>query len=161
MLVGQARDLLEWLEHAGRRLPVDERNDLGGPSRERRGDRVRLDDPPPLAAHGDDLGTAPLGDLDHQEPEAAALGHDDPIAGLDQRDDRGLQAGAPRARHRERALVRGLEREARELDDLAHDRRELRVELAEERRRHRAQHARIGHRGPGTEEDPHAAGLYN
>ena len=46
-----------------------------------------------------------------------------------------------------------LEGEARQRHHLVHDHRELGIELAEERRGHGAQHARVGHGRPGTEQD--------
>ena len=151
--VGDARDLLEGLQHARRRLAVDHGHQLGASAGDRGRDRLGLDDPAPLAAHGDDLGPAALGDLDQEPAEAPALAHHHPVPRLDERDEGGLEPGPPRARDRERPRVRRLEHEARQLRDLAHDRGELGIELAEQRRGHRPQDARIGHRRAGPEQD--------
>ena len=170
MSVSQLRDLGERLQGAGRGLAVDDRDQLGPPGPERALDGVGVDQPPPFAAHRDHFGAAPLRDLDQQQAEATELGDDHPVAGLDQRGERRLEAGSAGTGHGKRARVGGLEREPRELHDLVHDLRELRVELTQERCRHRAQHARVRHGRPGAQEDArtgkeiaggHADGNYN
>ena len=84
MGMGHTRDLGEGLEHARRRLAVDDRDQLR-PTRPEHGlDGLGLEKPAPLAPHGDDLGAAALGDLQHEQPEAAALADDHAIPGLDQ-----------------------------------------------------------------------------
>ena len=152
----EARDVLQRLQHAGGGLTVDERDEPSAASLQRGLYRLRLDDASPLGLHRHDLGAAAFGDLDQQQAEAPALTDDDALARLHQRDDRGFQARAPRARHRERPLVPRLEREAAEGHDLVHDRGELGIELAEERGGHRAQHARVGRAGAGPEQDARA-----
>src|SRR5262249_3180644 len=78
---------------------------------------------------------------------------DHAVARLHDRCDGGLETGAAGSRHGERASIARVEREARQLHHLVHDRGELGIELAEQGHGHRAQHARIGHRGTGAQED--------
>jgi hypothetical protein len=153
VLAGESGDVLEGLEHARRCLTVDHRHQPGATTRERRGDPLGCDHPAPLLAHRDDLGAAALGDLDQQQAEAPALAHDHAITWLDQRGDGRLQPGPAGAGDGKRARVVRLEGEAAQLHHLGHDRGELGVEVAQQRRRHRAQHAWVGHGRPGTEQE--------
>src|SRR5262249_40642957 len=123
---------------------------------ERLRDPVGLDDAAPRLPHRDDLGSATLGELDEEEPEAPALADDDAIARLHQGGDRGFEPSAPGARDREREFILRLEDKARERHHLAHHRGELGIELAEEPSRHGAQDTRVGRGRPGAEENPGA-----
>ena len=154
VVVGRPCEVGERLEYPGRGLAVNDRDQLRLSSFQRSLDGGWIDQSPPLAAHHGDLGATPLGDLDQQQAEAPALGDDHPVARLDQRGERRFETCAPRAGHGEGARVGGLECKAREVHDVVHDRGELRVELAQERRRHRAQDARVGHGRTRAQEDP-------
>ena len=153
MGMGQARQLLERLEHARRGLAVNDGDHPCGTSLERLRDRLRLDHAPPLGANRHHSGAAALGDLDHQEAEAAALRDDHAVPGLEQGDHRRLEPRAARAGHGKGALVVRLEDGAQELHDLVHHRGELGIELAEEGRGHGAQHAGIRHGRAGSQQD--------
>ena len=78
------------------------------------------------------------GDLAQQVAEAAEHRHQHAVAGLDQRDQDRLDAGARRAVDQERPAVAGLEQPAQQRHGLVHVAGELRVELPEQRHRHRA-----------------------
>ena len=151
--MGQARQLLERLEHARRGLAVNDGDHPCGTDLERLRNRLRLDHAPPLGANRHHGGAAALGDLDHQEAEAAALRDDHAVPGLEQGDNRRLEPRAARAGHGKGALVVRLEDGAQELHDLVHHRGELGIELAEKGRGHGAEHAGIRHGGTGSQQD--------
>ena len=150
---GEPPDLRQGLEHARRRLAVDHGHHARAAAREGARDGVGLDDPPPLRAHRYHVGAAALGDLDHEQAEAATLPDHHAVTRLEERDHGRLQPGPARARHRKGALVPRLEDHAEEIHHLVHDRGELRIELAQERGGHGAEHARVGHGGPGPQQD--------
>ena len=143
MLAAQGADLGQWLQHRGRGVTLAGGDDLGLVLLDSGFDLAGLEHRAPLGIDGDDVGADTLADLDQQMAEPAEHQHQQFVAGHDQRNETGLDAGARRAIDQERPLVGGTEHAAVELHGLVHVAGELRIELALQRHRHRAQHARI------------------
>ena len=108
MRAADPSDLVERLQHPGRGLAVDDRHDLWGLALESVGDGAGVDDAPPFGRHLSDAPAVPSGEVDEEIPEPAAVGHEDAVAGLDQRGDRRFHAGASGPRDGEGAGVGGL-----------------------------------------------------
>ena len=132
------------LGHGGGGVAVHDRHQLGAHALDLGLDGVGLEHGAPRGLHGAQLGAAAGGDLAEQVSEAAEDRHQYTVAGLDQGDQHGLDAGSGGAVDQERPAVGGLVEPAQQRHGLVHIGRELGVELAEQRHRHGAQHARIG-----------------
>ncbi len=105
----------------------------------------------PFALDGGDLAAAARGDLGEQMAEAAEDRHQHLVAGRDQRDQNRFDAGARGAVDQQRPFVLGTIDLPQQLHRVVHIGGERRIELAEHRHRHGAQHARI---------DPDRAGAH-
>jgi hypothetical protein len=101
-------------------------------------DRLRREDVAPLRLDRHHFGAATLRDLDQEMPEAAEDRHQDLVTGGQERDQHRLDPRARRAVDQEGPPVLGLEDLPVEDHDLVHVLGELRVELPQELRRHRA-----------------------
>jgi hypothetical protein len=101
---------------------------------------VRVDDATPRRLDGVHGRAGSSGDLGETTAEHAVHADDDGVTRFDEVDDDRLQPGAAGPRHREGHLVAGAEDRAELVGDLVEHRGELRVEVAEQRRRHRLAH---------------------
>ena len=120
---------------------------------ERRLDLLQRHDRAPVALHGMHHAAGAAHDLAEQMTETAEDRHQHRIAGGDQRHEDGLDAGARRAVDQERPAVLRLIDAPVQLHRLVHVGGERRVELAEERHRHRPQDAWVGLDRPRSQED--------
>ena len=81
-----------------------------------------------------DLGPGALGDVFHPGAEHAVDADEHLVAGLDQVDDDGFHPGRARPGNRQRQPILGLKHVAEQVLGLVHQRHELGVEVAEQRR---------------------------
>ena len=82
----------------------------------------------------------------------AIKGHYGVVARLQQVEHDRLEAGRAGAGHRDGVMVRGAEHLAQPAHRLVHHLEEIRIEVADERRRHGGEHARIGIGRAGAEQ---------
>ena len=137
--------------HAGRRLGVHEREDLGvGIGLERVLDFLRIHRGAPAVVDDDGGAAAALHVLDHPAAEDAVPANDDLVAGIDHVHEAHLHPHRPGAGHRERQRVVRLERVAQRLLQLLHHFHEHRVEVADGRLAHRRKHPWMNLRGTGS-----------
>ena len=154
VFAAQGADFREGLGHGGRRVALAQRNELRADLLDRGLDLFGSEDRSPLRFEGRDLRATTGGDLDQQVAEAAEDRHEDLVAGLDQRHQRGFDCGTGGAIDQHGPAVLRLEHAAVERRSLGHEVAELRVELAEELGRHSPQHARVGVDRAGPHQQP-------
>ncbi len=153
MRVGELGGVLEGLPGTGRRLGVDQRNQLRPARVAQRGlDLLGADDATPRGLDPMHDGTRPLRDLGHPRAEDAVHADHDLVAGLDGVDEARLHPGAAGAGDRQRQRVRGREDEAQHRLLLVHHRDERRIEVADQRGGHRPQHPRMHLGRTGTQQ---------
>jgi hypothetical protein len=109
--------------------------------------RVRRERRAPLGIDARDARAGAGGDVAHALAEHARDADHDGVAGLEQVDEARLHARRAGRGERQRERVLRAEQAAQALLHLVHQREELRVEVADERRRERLQHARMRVRG--------------
>jgi hypothetical protein len=154
VVVAELAEALERLLRSRRRLGVDERHGLDlAVLLQRLLDALDREHLAPGHLELHELAAAAADDVRHAHPEDAADADEDGVARLDHVDERRLHARRPRAGDGDGEHVRGLEDRPQHRLDLVHDEQELGVEVPEERRRHRAQHARRHRARAGAEEE--------
>lgn len=116
-------------------------------------DLLRRENRAPCCFDDVDLGPATPPDLGHELAETSEARNQNPIAGLDHRRHHRLDGCARGAVDDHRPLVSGLKHLPVERHGVAHVLAELGIELAEQLRRHRAQHAWIGIDRAGAHEE--------
>ncbi len=115
---------------------------------------IRREDLAPGAFDRLDDTTVPASHLGDARAEVPVHADEHRVAGLDDRRDRRLHTCGPGARDRQSQTVRGLKRVPQQLLRAVHQDQEVRVEVAEQRRRHRGRHAGVDHVRSRAEEDP-------
>ena len=149
-----ARDRFDRLPGSRGRLGVDQRHELRGPAGELCRDTLRGDHLTERRLDGADDGARAARHLREPLAEVSNHAHDHLIAGLEQIQHDGLEAGAPRAGHRDRMMARGPEHGTQVAHRLVHHLEEVRIEMADERRGERPRHGGLDVRGPGSEQQP-------
>ena len=100
------------------------------------------------------LAARAFGDLAQEMAEATEHGDQHPVARRDQRDQNRLDSGPRGAVDQERPAIGGLEQPPQERHGFVHVGGEGRVELAQQRHGHGAQHAGIGVDRPRAQQKP-------
>ena len=135
---------------------MDDPDDFGTVAVDRRFHFVRIEHLAIRPLDRRDDGAGAFGDVFHPAAENAVDADQHPVARLDQVDDDRLHPGRACSRDRQRQPILGLKHIAEQVLGLVHQGRELGVEVADERRGERFQHARMNVAGAGTHE--HAFG---
>ena len=144
-------DLGHGIQHPRRRLGVHHRDDVGAVGVERAFDQRRVARAPPFDVHARHRRAVALEHL--RQPITEIAGDHDERARTRPREigDRSLHPRRARAGDRERQRVRpGLERHGEPRANAVENRHHVAVEMAENRRRHRAHDTRGDRAGPGT-----------
>ena len=150
----QLGNFLDRLMYPGRGLRMNDRDQLRFLRRlERRRDLRRLDDPAPCRLDLVNLGALALRHFRQPRSERAVDADHDFVAVFDQIRHHGFHPRGTSAGDRERDFVLGAEDEAKQSLDVVHHLHEVRIEMADHRRRHRLHHARMDVRWAGTEQN--------
>ena len=151
--------LLHRLMGAGGGLRMDQGDRFDGACLpERVLQAVRVDGLSPRDLERDCLAARASHDVGHACAEHAVYAHDHAVARLDQVYQRCLHAGRAGAGHGDGERVLCLEDCAQQSLHLVHDREEFRVQMAEQRRAHGAQHAGMDEARTRTEQEPRRRG---
>lgn len=153
MLAGQAAEGGGVRARAGRRLGVNEGQDLGRGGLERFLDHGRIHRLAPFELEFNDLGAGPVGHVGHAAAEGAVDGDDGAVARLQQVHDRRFHAGGAGRGQRDAGVVGGVEQPGQRALDLFHQILELRVQVADGRAGERGQHAGADVGGAGPHQD--------
>jgi hypothetical protein len=154
LLVGRGGDLLHGIHDAGRRLGVDDEEDLRARGRQAAADIVRVHRHAPGRPDRRHLGARAPGDVLEEEAKAPVLDDHDAFPGFDDADHRCLHAGAAGPGYRERRTIPRPEDAAQEILSLGHQRGERGVELPDEPGSHRLENSGVGVRRPRPHEQP-------
>ena len=136
-------DVVEGLIHRRRSVALHEGEERRPHPDDRLFDDRRREHLPPVGLDRVHLGERAFGDLGEQVPEPAEHRHEHAVARAHERDDRRFDARTARAVDQHRRLVAGVPDAPVELLRLSHRGGHERVVLADERGRHRPQHARV------------------
>ena len=154
MLPDNLPDLGQRLGGSGRRLGVHQGDESGGRTAELGGDLLGVDDLSPRHFDRSDHGTSGFRQLDKALSEMAGDPDDYLVARGDQVEDDRLQTAGTGCRHRNRVMVVSPEERAEIRHRFFHDGEEVRIEVADERSRHRSRdfRGRVG-RSRAEEQD--------
>ncbi len=141
MPVAHLPHALQGLVHRRRRVALDHRDEVGTDLADGLLDRLEREHLTPGDLADVDLGAAPLRDLAQQVAEAAEHGDEDAVAGVDEGDERRLDARAAGAVDEDRRLVASAEHLAGRAPGSRSCSRHRRVVLADELRGHGPQDA--------------------
>src|SRR5437879_6426151 len=133
-------------------LGVDEHDEFRRLALELRLDALGGDHLAQRRLDGADEGARPARHFRESLAEIADHSHNRFITGLEQVQHHRLEAGAPRAGHRNGLMVLGAEREPQIAHRLVHHREEIGIEMADNRRGEGARHGGVDIRRPGTEQ---------
>ncbi|MGH3860053.1 hypothetical protein [Actinokineospora sp.] len=136
--------------HAGRRLRVHRRDDLGRGVRGE--DALDVDGLSPVVVDAHDLAAVAPGDVDHPLAEEPVHRHDHDVTWSDEVRERGLHADRAGARQRQGAGVLRAPHDPQARARLIEHAQELRVQVAEQRRAERGGRLRIRVRRSGSEQ---------
>ena len=151
--MGHGGELFQRLQHARRRLGVDDGDELDLAHAIQHGlDRLGVEGPAPCPFGADDVAPVALHHIPDALAEEAVHPNDHVVPGLDDVAHRRLHARRPRARHRDRRVVLGAEHLPQHRADLFHDLHEPRVEVPDHRRAQRLQHPRVDVGGSGPQQ---------
>ena len=143
VLAADPSDGVEGLCHGGRRIPLHDGDELRAMPLHRVLDLLRVEHGAPSGLDGDDVGAAAVGDLAQQMAEPPEDRDEHPVTGDEHgRQDR-LDARAGGPVDQEGPPVGGAEHFPVERHHLVHVPGEVRVELPEQRQRHRLKDAGI------------------
>jgi hypothetical protein len=143
-VMGQLREFLKRLQDAGRRLAVDDHDQLrAGMVIQCLLDVVGIDRFAPFTLDTDDVGSGALGDFGHPLAEQAADTHNHRLARLDCVDQGSFHPAVTGRRYCGRELVLRQEGLAQHTHDFIHDARKVRVEVTQQRLRHGVQDTRV------------------
>ena len=113
---------------------------------------IQLEDFAPRPFNGRDGGPGALSHVRHALTKHPLDADHHPVAWLDEVDHARFHAGRAGSAHGERQVVRRLKHRAEHFLRLVHDGQELRIEVTDQRRRHRRQHARMHIAGAGAKQ---------
>ena len=151
----QLGDFLDRLMYPRRRLGMNDRDQLRIFRRlQRRRDLRRLDDRSPFRLDLVNLRAEPRRNFRHPRAERAVDADHDLVAVFDQIRHHGFHPRRTGAGDGKRDLVAGAEHDAQQPLDIFHHLQEIRIEMPDDRRRHRFHHARIDVGRPRTEQNP-------
>ena len=129
-------------------------DDFGAEFLDRVLDRLGREHRAPFRLDGSHLAARAFGDLAQEMAEATEHGDQHPVARRDQRDQDRLDPGPRGAVDQERPVIGGLKQPPQERHGFVHVGGEGRVELAQQRHGHGAQHAGIGVDRPRAQQKP-------